>query len=115
LERRLSAAGVGTMLAALNVAYRDFCYIIHSGRKYGICDADDLIRFGPDGSQLGMGEQLLPLNPMTGFIASFRAALLNQDIPWRDLGFSATMASVFFLVGCYYFRRVEDTIADVIR
>ena len=40
--------------------------------------------------------------------------MLDQDIPWRDLGFSAIMALVFFFVGCFYFRRVEDTFADVI-
>jgi lipopolysaccharide transport system permease protein len=52
---------------------------------------------------------------MTGLIASFRAALLNPDeIPWIMLSFSALMAFVFFFVGCFYFRRVEDSFADVI-
>jgi lipopolysaccharide transport system permease protein len=59
-------------------------------------------------------KQLLPLNPMTGLIASFRAALLDQPIEWRDLGFSAVMALVFFFIGCFYFRRMEDSFADVI-
>jgi lipopolysaccharide transport system permease protein len=73
----------------------------------------DLGPTNPD-SKYGWVKQLLPLNPMTGLIASFRAALLDQDIPWRDLGFSAAMALVFFFVGCFYFRRVEDSFADVI-
>jgi lipopolysaccharide transport system permease protein len=59
-------------------------------------------------------KQLLPLNPMTGLIASFRATLLDQPIPWDMLAFSALMAVAFFLVGCFYFRRVEDSFADVI-
>jgi lipopolysaccharide transport system permease protein len=113
----LSAAGVGTMLAALNVAYRDFRYIIPFLVQIWMYATPtiyfDLGQTDPS-SKYGWVKQLLPLNPMTGLIASFRAALLNQDIPWRDLGFSAVMALVFFLIGCFYFRRVEDSFADVI-
>jgi lipopolysaccharide transport system permease protein len=113
----LSAGGVGTMLAALNVAYRDFRYIIPFLVQIWMYATPtiyfDLGQTDPS-SKYGWVKQLLPLNPMTGLIASFRAALLDQDIPWRDLGFSAAMALVFFFVGCFYFRRVEDTFADVI-
>jgi lipopolysaccharide transport system permease protein len=113
----LSAAGVGTMLAALNVAYRDFRYIIPFLVQIWMYATPtiyfDLGQTDPT-SKYGWVKQLLPLNPMTGLIASFRAALLHQDIPWGDLGFSAVMALVFFLIGCFYFRRVEDSFADVI-
>jgi lipopolysaccharide transport system permease protein len=113
----LSAAGVGTMLAALNVAYRDFRYIIPFLVQLWMYATPtiylELEPANPE-TKYGWVKQLLPLNPMTGLIASFRAALLDQDIPWRDLGFSAAMALVFFFVGCLYFRRVEDSFADVI-
>jgi lipopolysaccharide transport system permease protein len=113
----LSAAGVGTLLAALNVAYRDFRYIIPFLVQLWMYATPtiyfDLTPANPD-SKFGWVKQLLPLNPMTGLIASFRAALLDQEIPWRDLGFSAGMAFFFFFVGCLYFRRVEDSFADVI-
>lgn len=113
----LSAAGVGTMLAALNVAYRDFRYIIPFLVQLWMYATPtiyfDLAQSNPD-SQYAWIKQLLPLNPLTGLIASFRACLLNQDIPWPMLGFSAAMAVVFFLGGCFYFRRVEDSFADVI-
>jgi lipopolysaccharide transport system permease protein len=113
----LSAAGVGTMLAALNVAYRDFRYIIPFLVQLWMYATPtiyfDLSTTNPD-SRYGWVKQLLPLNPMTGLIASFRAALLDQPIEWRDLGFSAVMALVFFFIGCFYFRRMEDSFADVI-
>ncbi len=113
----LSAAGVGTLLAALNVAYRDFRYIIPFLVQLWMY-ATPTIYFDltptDSTSKYGWVKQLLPLNPMTGLIASFRACLLDQDIPWDMLGFSAVMAVVFFLVGCFYFRRVEDSFADVI-
>ena len=113
----LSAAGVGTMLAALNVAYRDFRYIIPFLVQLWMYATPtiyfDLGMTNPD-SKYGWVKQLLPLNPMTGLIASFRAVLLDQEIPWVDLSFSAVMALVFFFVGCFYFRRMEDSFADVI-
>ena len=113
----LSAAGVGTLLAALNVAYRDFRYIIPFLVQLWMY-ATPTIYFdlGPTNatSKYNWIKQLLPLNPMTGLIASFRAVLLDQEIPWFELGFSAVMALVFFFVGCFYFRRMEDSFADVI-
>jgi lipopolysaccharide transport system permease protein len=115
----LSAAGVGTLLAALNVKYRDFRYIIPFLVQLWMY-ATPTIYFdltsepaNPD-SKYAWIKQLLPLNPLTGLIASFRAALLGEEIPWAMLGFSAVMALVLFFVGCLVFRRIEDSFADVI-
>ena len=113
----LAAAGVGTMLAALNVSYRDFRYIIPFLVQLWMYATPtiyfDLQPPNPD-SKYYWVKRLLPLNPMTGLIGSFRAVLLNQEVPWGDLAFSAVMALVFFFVGCFYFRRMEDSFADVI-
>jgi lipopolysaccharide transport system permease protein len=113
----LSAAGVGTMLAALNVAYRDFRYIIPFLVQLWMYATPTIyfdLKPPTEGAKYAWVKELLPLNPMTGLIASFRAVLLDQPIPWRDLGFSAVMALVFFFIGCFYFRRMEDSFADVI-
>jgi lipopolysaccharide transport system permease protein len=113
----LSAAGIGTLLASLNVAYRDFRYIIPFLVQLWMYATPtiyfDLGTTNPD-SKFGWVKQLLPLNPLTGLIASFRAVLLDQPVPWNMLAFSTVMAVVFFLIGCFYFRRVEDSFADVI-
>ena len=113
----LLAAGVGTLLAALNVAYRDFRYIIPFLVQLWMYATPTIyLELAPvdPNSKYAWVKQLLPLNPMTGLVSSFRASLLNQDIPWRDLSFSACMAVALFLIGCFYFRRVEDSFADVI-
>jgi lipopolysaccharide transport system permease protein len=104
------------MLAALNVAYRDFRYIIPFLVQLWMY-ATPTIYFelqSRPGSRYDWVKKLLLLNPMTGLISSFRAVLLDQEIPWIDLSFSALMALVFFFVGCFYFRRMEDSFADVI-
>ena len=115
----LTAAGVGTMLAAMNVAYRDFRYVIPFLVQLWMYATPtiyfDLSKPKCDpNSKYDWVKQLLPLNPLTGLIASFRASLLDEPIPWAMLGFSAVMAVTFFFVGCFYFRRVEDSFADVI-
>jgi lipopolysaccharide transport system permease protein len=51
---------------------------------------------------------------MTGLIAFFRAATLGGPLPWADLAFSATVILTVFVAGCLYFRRVEDSFADII-
>ena len=56
----------------------------------------------------------LALNPMTGLIGAFRAAVLGGPIPWGNLAASSGCALLGFFVGCFYFRRVEDTFADII-
>jgi lipopolysaccharide transport system permease protein len=59
-------------------------------------------------------EELFSLNPMTGLIATFRAAILGLPIQWARFGYSAAAVAVCFLAGCLYFRRVEDTFPDII-
>jgi len=54
------------------------------------------------------------LNPMTGLIATFRAAILGGTIPWSQFGVSAACVVLLFLTGTLYFRRVEDTFPDII-
>jgi hypothetical protein len=57
---------------------------------------------------------ILQLNPMNGIISSFRSALLGHPIPWSDLSLSAIMVVAGFLIGCFYFYRLEPSFADII-
>jgi lipopolysaccharide transport system permease protein len=111
----LAALGVGSLLAALNVAYRDFRYVLPFLIQLWLFATPSvyLATDGADEEGLGLGG-LMWLNPLTGLIAFFRAAVLGQPLPWAALGFGAALALVLFVAGCYYFRRVEDSFADVI-
>ena len=57
---------------------------------------------------------LLNLNPMTPLIAAFRGAVLGGPVPWSGLAVSSAVAVLVFLAACFYYRRVEDSFADVI-
>lgn len=148
----LAALGVGTLLAALNVSYRDFRYVIpflvqlwmfatpsvymqtnnqaptasappaaasaSNGPVVRKADSGEPQRAqataGRTRESSGALRTVLALNPMTGLIGAFRAAMLGQPIPWSAFGFSTTCAALAFLAGCLYFRKVEDNLADII-
>jgi lipopolysaccharide transport system permease protein len=109
----LAALGIGTLLAALNVAYRDIRYVIPFLVQVGMF-ATPTVYMQPKAGSEGLVHFLLALNPMTGLIAAFRASTLGVPIPWGQLGLASAAVVLMFLVGCLYFRKVEDGFADII-
>jgi lipopolysaccharide transport system permease protein len=109
----LTALGVGTLLAALTVAYRDFRYVIPFLVQVWMFATPSLY-MPPSGADPGVIRQLLVLNPMMALIDAFRKACLGGSIDWLQLGIAAALAALGFLAGCLYFRRVEDSFADII-
>ncbi len=109
----LAAAGVGTLLAALNVAYRDFRYVVPFLVQLWMF-ATPSIYMNAAANGRGQLDWVLLVNPLSPLIASFRAAVLGGPIPWNSLALSACMSIAMFVAGCLYFRRVEDSFSDII-
>lgn len=111
LGTMIAAMGMGTLLAALVIAYRDFRYVIGF-----------LVQLWMFASPVVYPLQLIPekyqlwyaLNPMVGMIAGFRFALLGEPFPWACFAISAAVSLVLLVVGILYFRRVERRFADII-
>ena len=110
----LAALGVGTLLAALNVRYRDFRYVIPFLLQVWMFATPAVYMQLPPSADDSWLALALALNPLTGLIATFRACALGLPVPWGPFGLGASAAVVMFLVGCLYFRKVEDSFADVI-
>jgi lipopolysaccharide transport system permease protein len=108
-----ASIGVGLWLAALNVEYRDFRYIVPF-----------IVQFGLYISPVGFSSNLVPeqwrllysLNPMVGVIDGFRWAILGGTSKIYLPGFMLSVGLVFFLLvsGIWYFRKMERTFADLI-
>lgn len=109
----LTAAGVGTWLAALNVEYRDVRYVVPFFIQLGMF-ATPTIYMRPTGEEGGLVRFLLTANPLTSLVEAFRAGVVGGPVPWAGLGLSAVIAVVVFVSACLYFRRAEDRFADVI-
>jgi lipopolysaccharide transport system permease protein len=111
----LMALGVGTLLAALNVAYRDFRYVTPFLIQLWMF-ATPTVYMQPSPARTGGGllGAFLGLNPMTGLVGAFRIASLGGTISWSRLLVPSLAAVATFVAGCLYFRKVEDRFADVI-
>jgi lipopolysaccharide transport system permease protein len=109
----LAALGMGTLLAALNVAYRDFRYVIPFLVQIWMF-ATPTVYMRPESTGAGWISTVLAINPLTGLIGGFRDAILGDPLPWPALGLSAATVALMFVIGCLYFRRVEDSFADII-
>jgi lipopolysaccharide transport system permease protein len=105
------ATGVGLWLAALAVEYRDVQYIIPF-----------LLQFWLFVTPIAYPATIVPqswhillnLNPMAGVVEGFRWALLGQPAPGAAFALSAVVGVLLLVSGLFYFRRLEDTFADVI-
>jgi len=111
----LAAIGVGALLAAANVAYRDFRYLIpFLVQLWMFATPTVYMQLRTHDGGDGWVQALLGLNPMTGLVSAFRASVLGTPIPWSALGVASLAVVGICLVGCYYFRKVEDSFADII-
>ncbi len=109
----IAALGIGTLLAALNVAYRDFRYVIPFLLQLWMF-ATPTIYLVPDTAGSGWFQFALMANPLTSLVEGFRAAVLDEPLPWSQMGISTLTILAMFLLGCFYFRKVEDSFADII-
>lgn len=108
-----AAIGIGLWLAALNVEYRDFRYIVPF-----------IVQFGLYISPVGFSSSVVPdqwrllysLNPMVSVIDGFRWSILRGNTELYLPGFALSLGLVvlLFFSGIWYFRRMERTFADVI-
>jgi lipopolysaccharide transport system permease protein len=108
----LLAIGVGMWLSALNVKYRDIRYVIPFLMQIWMFASPVIYR--ADMLPLKWRRVLL-LNPLTGIIDNFRAALFgNQPFEWTPLLISAAITILFLIYSAFSFRQMERHFADVI-
>jgi len=104
--------GVGMVLAALNVKYRDIKYTIPfliqlwlflSPIIYPTSIIPERFRF------------LSSINPVSGIIEAFRASLIpTKQIDWALLSTSMILSLLILVLGWFFFTRTERNFADII-
>ena len=109
----VASLGPGLLIAALNVKYRDFRYVVPF-----------LIQIGMYISPVGFNSALVSprwqivfaLNPMVGVIDGFRWCLLDGRFPLHPavLATSCTTALLLLALGLRTFRRLEKQFADLV-
>jgi lipopolysaccharide transport system permease protein len=118
-----AALGAGLWLAALNVKYRDFRYVIPFVVQFGFFISP--VGYSRDALHQKLGDtflgqavyQLYPFNPMDGVINGFRWAIGGQSgtpLDWNSVLISIAVVIVVMALGLRYFRSTEKTFADII-
>jgi lipopolysaccharide transport system permease protein len=108
-----ASVGPALWIAALNVKYRDFRYIIPF-----------IVQFGLYISPVGFSSNVVPqdwrliysLNPMVGVIDGFRWCILagESELYLPGLALSIGMTILFLWFGIHQFRKMEKSFADLI-
>jgi len=107
----LLALSLGLLFSALNVKYRDIGTVLPV-----------LLQLWLFASPVIYPASLVPrtwlwayeLNPLTGVIGGFRAALLNLGFDWRSWIVSLGVTLVLLVYASFVFRRMEDDFVDVV-
>jgi lipopolysaccharide transport system permease protein len=107
----LLAIGLGMLMSALNVKYRDIRHALPF-----------LIQLGMFASPIIYPLSLVPekwqwlmlLNPLAGQIEGYRSAFFGKPFNWLALSISAILTFAILIYAAYNFRRMEKTFADLV-
>lgn len=108
----VSTFGIGSFLAALNVKYRDFRYIIPFLIQF-LMFVTPVIYPVSILTDVSWAKYAMAMNPMTGAVNLGRSAFTDLPIDWYLIGISAISAIFFFVLGLYVFRKTEAYFADL--
>ena len=107
----LFSLGVGTWMSALNVKYRDVRFALPFLIQLWLFVSSVIL---PSTSIPQKWRWLLMLNPMSGIIEGYRAALFGLPFDWPALGIAFALTIVVLLYAIFAFGRVERSFADII-
>lgn len=107
----LLALGVGMLMSALNVKYRDI--------RHALPFAIQLLMFAtpiiyPTSMVPAPWNRVLSLNPLAGLIEAYRSALFGKPFNWPALIWSAVFTFALLIFSAFYFRKTERTFADIV-
>ena len=108
----ISTFGLGSFLAALNIKYRDFRYVIPFLIQ-ALFFLTPIIYPVSLASKYVWAKYVLALNPMYAAIEFFRHAVLHRVLHQDLLMISIASALILFAAGLFYFRKTEAYFADL--
>lgn len=103
--------GVGIACAAMNVFYRDVQPLLTLGIQIWFYASPIIYPIDLVPEHL---RSFYFLNPMAGILEAYRDVLLEGSEPGSSLLISAVTASVIFVAGYWFFKRVEFQFADIV-
>jgi lipopolysaccharide transport system permease protein len=107
----MTAGAVGIFTSALNVKFRDIRHALPFAIQLWMFLTPVIypVSFVPE-----RWRWLLRLNPLSGLIEGFRAAIFGKPFDWKGLVIATTIVLVLLVAAAQSFRQMEQKFADVI-
>lgn len=107
----IGVLGIGVLMSAITVAYRDFRHLLPFMLKllFFLTPVIYPVTIIPAGYRW-----LLSLNPVGGTIAALRSVILGTPIVYSDWLISTFIGLAAMIAGLVYFQRVEKRFADIV-
>ncbi len=107
----LLALAVGLLASALTVRYRDLRHALPFLIQFWLFASPVIY---PSAIVPEKWRWILLINPFAGIVEGFRAALVGAGFDWFAIAISAGVTLALLAVSIYFFRRAEDSFADLI-
>lgn len=103
--------GLGTLLASLNVKYRDFQYALPFIIQFLLFL--NPVLYSTKAFENNFALRIMRLNPIAGAINLMRAIFTEGSVEWFAIGSQFLVALVLLFSSVYFFRKTEAYFADI--
>ncbi len=107
----LTTFGLGTLLASLNIKYRDFQYALPFMIQFLLFL--NPVLYSSKAFDNVYVQVLMQYNPIAGAIDLMRSIFTEGVVNWANLGGQFLVAIVLLVLGVYFFRKTEAYFADL--
>ncbi|RZK67134.1 MAG: ABC transporter permease [Pedobacter sp.] len=108
----IQGLGIGIIISALTVKYRDLIFLISFGLQLLMYTTTVIYPLSTAPLNL---KWIIQINPMTAIIETFRYAFLGRgSFSWQALGYSSTITIIIISIGIIVFHKAEKTFIDTI-
>lgn len=108
----VASIGIGLVLSALNVHFRDVKYVVPFMLQVWMFASPVVY---PASTIPDAWRPVYAINPVSSAISLLRWSVLGTDLPpWSALGISAAVSAALLMIGVLVFNRAEGTFADVV-
>jgi lipopolysaccharide transport system permease protein len=103
--------GIGTFLAALNVKYRDFQYLLPFMIQF-LLFANPVL-YSAKAFSNPVVNWIMKCNPIANAIQLTRSIFTGSEVDWQAVLLSSIVALVLLMIGIFTFRKTEMYFADL--